>query len=147
MDKSESSTIKFRDASLSHQAITMLKWLQVSEENINLSLVSEYYLEIQDVQDVELGDQFLDDEVDITIIKNFSKEEAFDWLQKSVQERKSKEIFSCGKCSNTVGDDGVSIQCDSCLLWYHYCCAGIDTSFDKSILNTIDWYCYHCITE
>lgn len=115
--------------------------MRFSEQRIDSLILSEYLLDIEDVDNVYLGDMFFDEEVEVIILKNFMREVAFDKLVKLTEDI-SRHTFTCGKCSKTVVDN--CIRCDNCLIWYDYRCVGIKASTDDSILGSADYYCYKC---
>lgn len=143
MERKEVSKSKFVDKSLSEKCLTMLIWMGLSEQRIEDLISSEYFLDVQDVTDASLGDMFFDDEVDIIILKTFMRDAAFRKLQQVVEGR-STHVYTCGKCRKNVVD--TCIRCDSCLIWFHDKCAGIEMSNDQSLSN-IDYYCPKCLTQ
>lgn len=118
----------------------MLKWMRLSDERIKNLIFGNHVLKIEDINGIYLPDSFLDDDVDIFVLYYFMKKDCFEQVRKLIQNRKSG-IFTCGECVKQVVDE--CIQCDSCLLWFHYLCANIDASVDAILLDN-DWFCSKC---
>ena len=56
--------------------------------------------------------------------------------------------FPCGLCSDEVGDNDDSVQCDLCNKWNHTTCLNIDTEQYKKLKNDpLPWYCPNCAME
>ena len=57
-----------------------------------------------------------------------------------VEAVKKHPVWYCGRCTNSISDDTEnSIICDSCLVWYHFKCTGLEKT-PKSKL----WFCRSC---
>ena len=52
----------------------------------------------------------------------------------------SDPLWYCGRCSRQIFDETQSsVQCDSCLFWYHFNCIGINTQPKRKV-----WFCTSC---
>ncbi|XP_031779885.1 uncharacterized protein LOC100679388 [Nasonia vitripennis] len=141
-EDSEISKEKYRCMNVVDQSKTMLNWMQFLKEKIRNLTLSECVLEITDIDNAHLPDSFLDEDVDICILQNFMKKSAFEQLQQRVQDKKTKQKFTCIKCSKSVHTN--CIQCDSCLLWFHYSCVNIEVPKNALYFSDHDWYCCKC---
>ena len=58
------------------------------------------------------------------------------------------KIFPCGLCSDEVGDNDDSVQCDLCNKWNHTRCLNIDAEqYEKLKKDPLPWYCPNCAME
>jgi len=55
----------------------------------------------------------------------------------------SNTDFLCGACASTWSSGDESIQCESCLMWFHYKCQGIKGS-EAFLKNDDSWRCSFC---
>ena len=56
--------------------------------------------------------------------------------------------FPCGLCSDEVGDNDDSVQCDLCNKWNHTRCLNIDAEqYEKLKKDPLPWYCPNCVME
>ena len=56
--------------------------------------------------------------------------------------------FSCGLCSDEVGDNDNSVQCDLCKKLNHTGCLHIGAEKCKKLKNNpLPWYCPNCAME
>lgn len=123
----------------SNKAKTMLKWLFHNDNFLEDIILSKKFINVGDINNIGvILDSFMDEDVDIDILKNFMKKEAFVNFKHCVEMKKNANTFVCGKCSRTVQD---SIRCDSCLLWFHYSCAMVKYSPN---ISKESWYCSNC---
>ena len=53
--------------------------------------------------------------------------------------------FPCGLCSDEVGDNYDSVQCDLCNKWNHTRCLNMDAEqYKKLKKDPLPWYCPNC---
>ena len=53
--------------------------------------------------------------------------------------------YHCKPCGSLVGEEQASIECESCLEWFHLDCVGLNKSDMKTIKKPgIHWYCHGC---
>ena len=63
------------------------------------------------------------------------------WLtvQNVVEAIKKNPAYYCGSCTLPINDEEDSIQCDSCLVWYHFQCVNL-----KQRPKCAVWFCRSC---
>lgn len=126
------------------KAKNMLKWLKFTEEFIEDLFFGRTSLDIAQIDQItSISDAFQDDDVDIDLLENFLKIDAFKKLKALVQSKKMMDEYACGQCKDVVITNAV--ECDSCLIWYHYSCVGIDGAQEISQLQNNNWYCVNCV--
>ncbi|XP_047134668.1 uncharacterized protein LOC124812293 [Hydra vulgaris] len=95
-----------------------------------------------DVGDLELKagnlpSAFLNDGFTIDILKPYLTNLAWNSLQKSILQQKKLGVWNCPLCTlNTASSE--SIECESCLEWFHFKCLSISKKPKK------EWFCDKC---
>ena len=95
-----------------------------------------------DVGDFELKpgnlpSAFLNEAASIHILKPYLTSLAWNSLKKAILQQKQLAIWNCPFCNlNTASSE--SIECESCLEWYHFKCVCILKKPKK------EWFCDKC---
>ena len=131
---------KFVSRPIHHQVYSMLQWLQISEDLIRNILAFKQKLTKSKFQH-RITDSFLDDDVNIQLLKDFFCDEDFKFFNKTILNKKKASVYHCGVCSSTHNEDWV--QCDSCLLWIHQSCILDENVLIESFMDK-DWFCDNC---
>ena len=82
----------------------------------------------------------LDDQVHLDSCKKYFTEDGWLAVQNVVKTIKKNPVYYCGSCAQPIDDDEEDfIQCDSCLVWYHFRCVSL-----KQRPKTTVWFCRPC---
>ena len=115
---------------------TLLRQLVASEDIPNI-LNGELIIKKEDLQHLDaenLSDTFIDSSVNINVLRKYLKPDALEFLEQLI-EKKDKEEFTCDVCRRDT--EGESVQCETCLCWFHCDCVNFKRSSDS-------WFCTHC---
>ncbi|XP_031778291.1 uncharacterized protein LOC116416066 [Nasonia vitripennis] len=115
--------------------------------NDKLSLLNildfSYRLQKEDVikiNEKNLKDTFIDSKVDISILERYTTKDYLKYLNKIVKQKRKKNIFICDLCFQEADD--LTIQCDTCLMWYHFTCVKVEA---KDLKKNEPWFCVACV--
>jgi len=82
----------------------------------------------------------LDDQVHLQSCKKYFTNDGWLAVENVVEAVKRNPLYYCGRCTSQIDDDQEnSIQCDSCLMWFHYKCANIRQAPKRKT-----WFCRTC---
>ena len=82
----------------------------------------------------------LDDQVHLDSCKKYFTQDGRLALQNVVKAIQKNPAYYCGSCTHPINDDEEdSIQCDSCLVWYHFKCVIL-----KQKPKSMAWFCRPC---
>ena len=63
----------------------------------------------------------IDENVSLEVCKKYFTRNGWLTLKVVIKTTKSNPIYYCGRCTKCIDDETEnSIQCDSCLIWYHF---------------------------
>src|SRR6218665_1801851 len=89
------------------------------------------------LEPTELPAILINTDINIDELKPLLTPAAWYKLQESITVRAELNQWYCACCKNDL-DSGRSIECSSCLDWYHYSCVGLKRS------RKGDWFCCTC---
>ena len=82
----------------------------------------------------------LEPQVCLDVCKKYFTKDAWLVVQDVTATIQRDPVWYCGRCTIQINDDtDSSIQCDSCLMWFHFTCIGIHTQLKRKI-----WFCSYC---
>ena len=111
--------------------------LECAMKNI---LEGAYIIQLHDIKYLDysnIKDTFLDKVVNIGILQHDISTEAMEYLSKCIEKKKNINEFTCSSCSKPVPTR--CVQCEACLLWFHFKCVGFKKADKKKI-----WFCSSC---
>ena len=83
----------------------------------------------------------LEPQVCVDVCRKYFTKDAWLVVKDVISTIKRDPKWYCGRCSKQINDDiESSIQCDSCLLWFHFECIGIHTKPKYKV-----WFCTCCM--
>lgn len=127
---------KFIEKNEKNKIHDMLKWLGVPD--IVIVKVLRGNTKYDCSKFLALTDSFDNDCVDIQLLKKYMTPKTFEQLGKALVQLKKKKYNSCGICDEMT-DDAMMVNCDGCLLWFHFDCVGRAGPPDD-----IAWFCNNC---
>lgn len=113
----------------------------IDKDHVRATLNKEYNVNVDDIKHLNessLRDIFLDEEVDISILKYDLSEPAMVHLE-NIIKLKDPNKYTCHMCKQSAVTNVV--LCDSCLSWVHFKCGGIK---EPKALEGVVWYCLEC---
>ena len=82
----------------------------------------------------------LDPQVCLEICKKYFTRKAWLAVEDVISTIKGSPLWYCGRCRSPINDETESsIQCDSCLIWYHFKCINL-----HNLLKSKLWLCRSC---
>ena len=82
----------------------------------------------------------LDDQVHLDSCKKYFTQDGWLAVQNVLRAIQKNPAYYCGSCTRPIDDDEEdSIQCDSCLVWYHFKCVNL-----KQKPKRTTWFCHPC---
>ena len=126
--------VTFADLNDINKKELMLKWVfpnLLANEVVNKTLMKS-------VGKIKLPDSFLNEQVDIFLIKEFFDDSAFKIFQNLVSERRKIQKYTCGICKNQIKKRDHSILRELCLIWSHVKCTQLKEVPEES------WFCSGC---
>ena len=102
------------------------------------SLIEEHQIECHPE---EVSNAILDENVDIHLVRRYLTNNAWKLIEDVVERKKDCDVWLCKICHHDLHDSNAeqSIICDSCLEWYHFSCAGVNTPPKMTY-----WFCRNC---
>lgn len=121
---------------------TMMHWLSINHEMIIACMNNEYLIELKDINlyTQQLKDSFMENEVNINLLKPYLANEAWKKFEQLVETKRKNNVWTCNLCNEACKDE--TIFCDSCNCWFHKLCVGI-----KRKPKTKFWFCSECQTK
>ena len=84
----------------------------------------------------------IDENVDIQSCRKYFTSDGWLAVQNVVEAIKKDPMWYCGRCTNIINDEEEnSIQCASCLVWYHFGCTGLK---NRDPPKKRHWFCRSC---
>lgn len=124
LPKKSSRVISFTGKSCREKQKAMLYWLFGRDGTRDIGVLEFAPPQFRDPQVI----------TSLHLLKDLVCLEALqDLMSKSFSTR-----WSCAKCSETL-QEVRSLACDSCLLWFHFSCAGV-----KRVPHKKEWFCRDC---
>lgn len=82
----------------------------------------------------------LDDQVHLESCKKYFTHDGWLAVQNVVEAVRKSPTYYCGRCTCPINDETEdSVQCDSCLTWFHYKCVNL-----KQAPKQKTWFCRSC---
>ena len=120
----------------------MLLWF-VDKKVAELALKQAVLIEEEHVEcrPERITDAVVDENVDIHLIRKYFTYDAWLLVEQVLTRKKKKMTWICKICHQDLHakTSGPSIICESCLLWYHFTCAGLSKQ-----PKTKNWFCRSC---
>lgn len=124
----------------SQQRVQMIYWILPKAGAVN-TIEGSYKIQAKDI--AVIRDSFLDDNVNIKLLKEQFEPSAFEQFKSRIKDEKTrakngKNVFSCAECHRALSEK--SVCCQFCLLRYDFDCSGLT----KNIRSNSHWYCKTC---
>ena len=121
--------------------LVILKWfvdVAVAESAIcHKTIIEEDEVEIKPEK---VTPACLEPQVCLDVCEKYFTKDACLVVQDVIATIQRDPVWYCGRCTIQINDDTDSpIQCDSCLMWFHFTCIGIHTQPKRKM-----WFCSYC---
>lgn len=85
----------------------------------------------------------IDENVCLKSVKKYFTLDGWAAVNNVVDVIKRHPVWYCGQCSLPISDETEdSVVCDSCLVWHHFKCLGLQNSPRVSV-----WFCRSCYSN
>ena len=114
-----------------------MQWIGMTKVQINNVLLGTTIINMEDIEKINyVGDSFLDEAVNISMLENFFEKKAYENLVIKINSTRTSLEYKCGQCNHTVETE--CVQCGMCLVWYHFSCSNYS--------NEENWFCVNCLS-
>ena len=124
-----------------HWFIVILQWFV--DEAVAEAALSHRILVEEDAVEIrpeKVTPACLEPQVCVDVCRKYFTKDGWLMVKDVMATIESDPLWYCGRCSRQIFDETQSsIQCDSCLFWYHFNCIGINTQPKREV-----WFCTSC---
>ena len=119
----------------------ILKWF-VDDHIAGAAIKSGVLIEEKEVEIIpdKITAACVDENVCLQQCKKYFTDDAWLAVESVVSTIRSNPVYHCGSCNLRINDESEnSIQCDSCLTWFHFDCLNIARASKNKV-----WFCPVC---
>ena len=115
----------------------ILSWM-LPDELVKKALSGEKIGQKEIISDVQLSLSLLDENVNWVSVQQFFTKAVWVKVADMIAELEKNPQWKCGVCHKDISLTP-SIVCESCLVWYHIKCSGLNVAPKKA-----EWFCQLC---
>ncbi|KAH0561046.1 hypothetical protein KQX54_011742 [Cotesia glomerata] len=95
---------------------------------INMTLVGRMKIKKEHLNDLRLdniSDALTSESIKLELIRGYCENEAYEYLVELIKEKIDKGDWTCELCKIRFDGNDSCIECERCLLWFHYTCVNV----------------------
>ena len=127
----------FAAKDLRERRLTMLRHLVTDIRPDDITAENPATVENLNLRPLQLPAALLHADVNVDKLQPLLSREAWRKLKAALRQRARADVWTCACCKRDLGTER-SVECSSCLEWFHYSCVG----FKRKCKG--NWYCCIC---